>query len=54
MMIVFYLSSYLTEGDQLNSILIICGVTILGIISISVFIWNVIQWIKVLKSNLKT
>src|SRR5699024_1332365 len=47
MMSVFSLSSYL---DQPNSILVILGVTILAIISVSVVIWNVIQGVKVIKT----
>lgn len=53
MMSVFSLSSYLTGADQPNSILVIWGVTILAIISVSVVIWNVIQGVKVIKTPLK-
>ncbi|WP_096437346.1 helix-turn-helix transcriptional regulator [Alteribacter populi] len=54
MMIVFYLSAYLTGADQPNSILVIFGATSLAVTTISVVIWNVIQGIKVLKIPLKT
>jgi len=53
MMSVFSLSSYLTGADQPNSILVICGITILAIFSISVVIWNVAQGVKVMKNPLK-
>src|SRR5690625_39667 len=53
MMSVFSLSSYFTEKNQPNSILVICGVTTLAIISVSVVIWNVIQGVKVIKTTLK-
>ncbi|WP_257009678.1 helix-turn-helix transcriptional regulator [Evansella halocellulosilytica] len=54
LMMVFYLSSYLTGADQPNSLLVICGVTIFAVSSISVVIWNVVQGVKVIKNHLKT
>ena len=53
MIIVIYLSAYITNAEQPNSILVIsCGI-LLALLTISVVIWNVLQGVKVLKSSFK-
>jgi transcriptional regulator with XRE-family HTH domain len=54
MVIVVYLSAYITGADQPNSILIISGAGFLALITLGVAIWNVVQGVKVLKNSFKT